>query len=112
MFPTFYLVATHTLVTLQTATTEFHENSTTPGIDQDKKSQIVQGAIGTGVVLIMVVLSVGFMIRKKKLSKHKDDSKNEEGTNYIIIVVGELSTLFLRQIFYIQIFKPSILKMF
>ena len=69
------------------------QNSTTPGIDQDNKSQIVQGAIGTGVVLMMVVLSVGFMIRKKKILKRKDDSKNEESKNHIIIVVDELSII-------------------
>ena len=90
----FYLVATHTAP----------QKSTTPGLDRDKKSQIVQGTIGTGVVLMMVVLSFGFMIRKKKISKRKDDSKNEEGTNYIIIVVGELTTLI---IFKFSIFKYS-----
>ena len=89
MIPIFCLAATQTSP----------QKSTTPGIDQDKNSQIVQGAIGTGVVLMMAVLSVGFMIRKKKMSKRKDDSKNEEGKNHLIIVVGEL--------FKFSIFKNS-----
>ena len=93
MIPIFSLAATQTSP----------ENSTTPGIDQDNKSQIVQGAIGTGVVLMMVVLSVGFMIRKKKISKRKDDSKNEEGRNNLIIVVAELSILFSSNFLYSNI---------
>ena len=54
-------------------------NNTSPVSISSRKSKIVEGTLGVSVVMVIVLVAVGFVIRKKKRETRKDALKDEEG---------------------------------
>ena len=54
-------------------------NNTSLVIISSGKSKIVQGTLGVSVVMVIILVSVGFVIRKKRRETRKDALKDEEG---------------------------------
>ena len=71
-----------------------HEASTMAENIQNNVSRSLESSIGVGAVIAIVLISVGFLIRKRKISKRKEERNNEEGT-YINIFFKCINNSFL-----------------
>ena len=54
-------------------------NNISPVTNSSRKSKVVEGTLGVSVVMVIVLVAVGFVIRKKQRETRKDALKDEEG---------------------------------